>query len=133
MLPFMRSLSAGRNAFFVRILVTVSPRMYREAIALSIRSRRPDFEVLIAPPWPLDGRAERFGPHVLVQDADEAGLPPALAGGGVACRVRVLVADRVHATIEMDGTVSEVRDACLEDLFGALEEAEALSPGDGGG
>jgi len=132
-LPFMRSLSAGRNAFFVRILVTVSPRMYREAIALSIRSRRPDFEVLIAPPWPLDGRAERFGPHVLVQDADEAGLPPALAGGGVVCRVRVLVADRVHATIEMDGTVSEVRDACLEDLFGALEEAEGLSLGDGGG
>ena len=129
----MRSLSAGRNAFFVRILVTVSPRMYREALALSIRSRRPDLEVLIAPPWPLDGRAERFGPHVLVQDANEAGLPPALAGGGVACRVRVLVADRVHATIEMDGTVSEVRDACLEDLFGALEEAEALSPGDGGG
>jgi len=117
----------------VRILVTVSPRMYREAIALSIRSRRPDFEVLIAPPWPLDGRAERFGPHVLVQDADEAGLPPALAGGGVVCRVRVLVADRVHATIETDGTLSEVRDACLEDLFGALEEAEGLSLGDGGG
>jgi hypothetical protein len=129
----MRSLSAGRNAFFVRILVTVSPRMYREAIALSIRSRRPDFEVLIAPPWPLDGRAERFGPHVLVQDADEAGLPPALAGGGVVCRVRVLVADRVHATIETDGTALEVRDACLEDLFGALEEAEGLSLGDGGG
>ena len=129
----MRSLSAGRNAFFVRILVTVSPRMYREALALSIRSRRPDFEVLIAPPRPLDGRAERFGPHVLVQDADEAGLPPALAGGGVVCRVRVLVADRVHATIEMDGTVSGVRDARLEDLFGALEEAEGLSFGDGGG
>jgi hypothetical protein len=132
-LPFMRSLSAGRNAFFVRILVTVSPRMYREALALSIRSRRPDFEVLIAPPWPLDGRAEAFGPHVLVQDADEVGLPPALAGGGVLCRVRVLVADRVHATIEMDGTVSEVRDACLEDLFGALEEAEGLSFGNVGG
>jgi len=117
----------------VRILVTVSPRMYREALALSIRSRRPDFEVLIAPPWPLDGRAEAFGPHVLVQDADEAGLPPALAGGGVVCRVRVRLADRVHATIEMDGTVFEVRDACLEDLLGALEEAEGLSFGDGGG
>ncbi len=49
------------------------------------------------------------------------------------CRVRVLVADRVHATIEMDGTVSAVRDARLEDLFGALEEAEGLSFGDGGG
>ena len=117
----------------MRILVTVSPRMYREAIALSIRSHRPDFEVLIAPPWPLDGRAERFGPHVLVHDADEAGLPPALAGGGVVCRVRVLLADQVHATIEMAGEATEVRDACLEDLFGALEEAEGLSFGDGGG
>ena len=117
----------------MRILVTVSPRMYREALALSIRSRRPDFDVLIAPPWPLDGRAERFGAHVLVHDDDEAGLPPALAGGGVVCRVRVLVADRVHATIEMDGKVSEARDACLENLFGALEEAEGLSLGDGAG
>jgi hypothetical protein len=117
----------------VRILVTVSPRMYREALALSIRSRRPDFEVLIAPPCPLDGRAERFGPHVLVHDAGEAGLPPALAGGGVVCRVRVLLADRVHATIEMDGTVFEIRDACLEDLFEVLEKAEGLSLGDGDG
>jgi len=117
---------------FMRILVTLSPLMYREALALSIRSRRPDFEVLIAPPWPLDGRAEAFGPHVLVHDAEEAGLPPAVAGG-VLCRVRVRLADRLHATIEMDGQATEVRDACLEDLFGALEEAEGLSFGDGGG
>jgi hypothetical protein len=48
-LPFMRSLSAGRNARPVRILVTVSPLMYREAIALSIHERRPDSEVLSPP------------------------------------------------------------------------------------
>ncbi len=75
----------------MRIIVTVSPLMYREAIALSIYDRRPDSEVLIAPPWPMDVRGDRFGPHVLVHDAEEAGLPPALAGG-VACRVRVRVA-----------------------------------------
>src|SRR4028119_1781405 len=187
----MRSLSAGRNAFFVRILVTVSPRMYREAIALSIRSRRPDFEGLIAPPRPpararraprraarapggarsphpqpspglrgadrpplaprragralrparAGARRRRGGPAARAAggrrarrgEGGGAGLPPAVAGGGVACRVRVLVADRVHATIEMDGAVSEARDAYLEDLFGALEEAEGLSLGDGGG
>ena len=52
MFPFMRSLSAGRNALFVRILVIISPRLYREVIALSIHRRRPDFEVLLAPPAP---------------------------------------------------------------------------------
>jgi hypothetical protein len=116
----------------VRILVTISPRLYREVLALSIHRRRPDFQVLLAPPWPLDGRAERFGPHVLVQDAEEAGLPPALAEG-VLCRVRILLADRVDAKIELDGTASEVHDVCLEDLFEVLEEAEMLSQGDGGG
>jgi hypothetical protein len=133
--PFMRSLSAGRNAFLVRILLTITPRMYREALALSIHRRRPDFEVLLAPPWPLDGKAELFRPHVLVQDADEAGLPPALAQDeqGVVCRIRILTADRIEATIELDGTTSEIHDVCLEDLFEVLEAAERLSQGDGGG
>ena len=135
MCPFMRSLSAGRNAFLVRILLTITPRMYREALALSIHRRRPDFEVLLAPPWPLDGKAELFRPHVLVQDADEAGLPPALAQDeqGVVCRIRILTADRIEATIELDGTTSEIHDVCLEDLFEVLEAAERLSQGDGGG
>jgi hypothetical protein len=130
--PFMRSLSAERNACFVRILITISPRLYREVLALCIRRRSPDFDVLLAPPWPLDGRAERFGPHVLVQDADEAGLPPALEGG-VVCRIRILKTDRIDATIELNGMTSELRDACLEDMFVALEEAERLSQGDSGG
>ena len=128
----MRSLSAGRNAFFVRILVTITPRMYREALALSIQRRRPDFQVLLAPPNSFEEEAEHFGPHVLVQDADEAGLPRALAQG-VVCLVRILITDRIEATIELDGTTSEVHDVCLEDLFEVLEAAERLSQVDGGG
>jgi hypothetical protein len=116
----------------VRILVTVSPLMYREALALSIHDRRPDFEVLIAPPWPLDGRAGGFGPHVLVQDAEEAGVPPAVAGS-VLCRVRVRLAARVDAVVEAGGAVSEVRDVDLDDLFAVLEGAEGLLTGRGGG
>jgi len=117
---------------FVRILITITPRMYREVIALCIHRRRSDFEVLIAPPWPLDGRAERFEPHVLVHDADEAGLPPAVAEG-VVCRIRILKTDRIDATIELDGTITEVRDASLEDMFVAIEGAERVSSGDGSG
>ena len=116
----------------MRILITVSPLMYRETIALSIHDRRPDSEVLLAPPWPTDARTGRFGPHVLVHDTEEVGLPPALAGG-VACRVRLRVAARVDATVEAGGTVTEVRNADLEDLFGALDEAEGLLTGRGVG
>ncbi len=116
----------------MRILVTVSPLMFREAMALSIHDWRPDFEVLIAPPRPSDGRTGRFGPHVLVHDAEETAPPRALAGDLV-CRVRVRAAARVDATVEAGGAVSEVRDADLEDLFGALEGAQGLLAGEGGG
>jgi hypothetical protein len=131
----MRSLSAGRNAFLVRILVTISPRLYREVLALPIHRHRPDFEVLLAPPGSLDEEVERFGPHVLVQDAGEAGLPIKMPYG-VVCRVRILKAERIYATIELDGATSELRDVSLEELFAALDEAEMLSlpsQGDGGG
>ena len=124
--PFMRSLSAERNALFVRILITNTPRMYREVLALFIYRCRPDFAVLLASPGALDGRAERFEPHVLVQDAGEAELPPALAEG-VVCRLRILLTDRIDATIELDGTATEVQDVCLEELFEVLEGAERLS------
>lgn len=116
----------------MRILVTVSPLMYREVIALSIHDRRPGFEVLIAPPWPLDVRTGSFAPHVLVHDAEEAGPSPALAGDLV-CRVRVRAAARMHAVVEAGGTVTEIRDAGLGDLFVALDEAEGLVPAWGGG
>ena len=129
----MRSLSAERNAFLVRILVTTSPRLYREAIALSIHRHRPDFEVLLAPTDSLDGEAERFAPHALVQDADEEGLPPGVPDS-VVCRVRVLkTTERMDAAIELDGATSELRDISLDELFAALEEAERLSQADGGG
>jgi hypothetical protein len=129
----MRSLSAERNAFLVRILITISPRLYREAIALSIHRHRPDFEVLLAPTDSLDGEAERFAPHALVQDADEEGLPPGVPDGLV-CRVQVLkTTERMDAAIKLGGATSELRDVTLQELFAALEEAESLSQGDDGG
>jgi len=105
--------------------------MYREVLALFIHRRRPDFEVLLAPPESLDGEAERFRPHVLVQDADEDGLLVGLPDG-MLCRILILKTNRVDAKIELDGTTSEVRDVSLQELFEVLEEAERLSLEDGG-
>jgi len=61
-----------------------------------------------------------------VQDADEDGLPD-----GVLCRIRLLDTSGVDATIEVEGTASELQDVSLEDLFEVLEEAEGLAKGDG--
>ena len=129
MLPLMRSLSAERNVCFVRILITISPRLYREVLALSIHRYNPDLEVLLAPPWLLDGRAEHFRPQVLVHDTEKALLPPALTGGAQ-CRVRILINERIDATVEMDGTTSEIHDVCVEDLCEVVEEAEILAARD---
>lgn len=115
----------------MRILITITPRMYREVLALSIHRRRPGFEVLLAPPWTLDRRTERFWPHVLVQNYEEAGLPLGLPDG-VVCRIRLLKTDRIDAAIEVGGVASEVHDVCLEELYGVLERAESLSRGGSG-
>ena len=67
---------------------------------------------------------------MLVHDAEEAGLPPAVAGG-VVCRVRVLLAERVGALAETDGEATEIHDADLDDLLAVLEGAEWLLSGCG--
>ena len=52
----------------VRVLVTVEPRMYREAIALAVQRLRPDSEMLLAPEEGLDGQVEGFEPQELVRN-----------------------------------------------------------------
>ena len=50
----------------VRVLVTLSPHLYREAIASSIRRVRPDAEVRLAPPEDAESELAGFRPHLLV-------------------------------------------------------------------
>ena len=65
---------------------------------------------------------------MLVQDADEAGLPRALAQG-VVCRVRILITDRIDATIELDGTTSELRDVSWTSCLRSLRRPRAVARG----
>jgi hypothetical protein len=52
----------------VRVLITLSPRMYREAIAHSLSQRRPSLEVRIAPPEALEQEVRAFEPVLLVRN-----------------------------------------------------------------
>jgi len=64
----------------VRVLITVSPLMYREAIAHSLHQRRPDFEVRIAPPEAVEEEVRAFEPRLLVRN-DTDGLDPGVLAG----------------------------------------------------
>ena len=64
----------------MRVLITVSPLMYREAIAHSLHRRRPDFEVRIAPPEAVEEEVRAFEPRLLVRN-DTDGLDPGVLAG----------------------------------------------------
>ena len=51
----------------VRVLVTVEPRMYREAIAIAVHRNRPEAEVMLVAEEGMDGQAYDFAPRARAQ------------------------------------------------------------------
>jgi len=112
----------------MRILIANTPLMYREILALAIHRHDPDFEVMIADPATMDGEAERFAPHALVRDDD--GIEVA-SPDGVVCWVGVIIDDHLKVRISVNGEISEVHEASLEEVLSALDEAAKLLSEDG--
>lgn len=106
-----------------RILVTVSPRMYREAIALAIHRHRPDLDIRIAPPETSTGELESFQPHLLVRN-DGDGLD-AQALAQVGSWVELRYSDGMDARISVDGEVREETEMSMEELLRVVDEAAA--------
>ena len=82
----------------LRVLITVEPRMYREALALAVQSNRPDAEVMLVPEEVMDGQVSGFAPHVLVRN-DGGGAVPEELLEGVVCRVEVLYTDSMATRV----------------------------------
>jgi hypothetical protein len=118
----------------IRVLVTLSPRMYREAVALSVQRDRPGLvDVRLAPPEAAEAQLASFRPHLLVHD-DAGGDPrrglapiPEAVLETVPYRIEVLYSDGMDARISADGRLTEVRDASTEDLLGAVDGAAELA------
>jgi hypothetical protein len=112
----------------VRVLVTVEPRMYREAIALAVQRNRPEAEVMLLPEEVLDGQVEDFAPHVLVRN-DSDGVVPEGMLGSVVCRMEVLYTDGMAARVSVGGSSYTIEDASMEDLLALVDKAEGLASG----
>jgi hypothetical protein len=112
----------------VRVLVTVEPRMYREAIALAVQRDRPEAEVMLVPDEILDGQVKDFAPHVLVRNDSDRAVPEGLLSS-VVCRMEVLYTDGMAARVSVGGNSYRIEDATMEDLLALVDEAEALVSG----
>ena len=116
----------------VRVLITLEPRMYRQAIALALRRSRPDSEVLLAAEESLNGQVHDFAPHVLVRSDFGQKIPEELSGmrGSLVCRVEVLYTDHMGVRVSVVGERSyTIEDASMEDLISIVDEAERLISG----
>lgn len=103
----------------MRILVSVKPKMYREAISLALQIHRPHVEVMLIPPESLDGRVEDFSPHLFVR-AEAAPEAPET----VACLIEILYSDSMGARIIMGGRSWEIEDMSIEELLRIVDEVE---------
>jgi hypothetical protein len=119
----------------IRVLVTLSPRMYRQAVALSVQRGRPGLvDVRLAPPEAMEEQLASFRPHLLVHndaasaDSGSGAAPvPEAALRTVPHRMEVLYSDGMDARLSADGTLSEIRDASTEDLLKAVDAASSLA------
>ena len=107
----------------MRILVAITPHMYREAIALSLLQHRPGYEVRIVAPGDLEEEVRVFVPRLLVQN--DIDWLEARALMQVPCWIEVLYSDSMDAKISVDGRIEETHDISMEVLLRVADEAAA--------
>jgi hypothetical protein len=107
----------------MRALITLTPLMYREAIAHSLRQRRPGFEVRTAPPEAVEEEVRVFEPHLLVRNGTDGIDPGVLVG--VPCWIEVQYSDSMDAKIYLEGRVEKVKNISTEELVRVADEVAA--------
>jgi hypothetical protein len=127
-LPVPVSVSHTREVKMVRVLVTVEPTLYREALAFAVQRNRPEAEVMIVPEEVMDGQVKDFAPHVLVRNDSDGVVPEGLLDS-VVCRVEVLFTDGMAARVSVGASSYTIEDVSMEDLLGLVDEAEGLVSG----
>ena len=113
----------------VRVLITLEPRMYRQAIAGALQRSRPHSEVMLAAEESLNGQVHDFAPHVLVRSDSGPEVPEGQLGS-VVLRVEVLYTDHMGVRVSVVGGRSyTIEDASMDDLLSLVDEAEELASG----
>ena len=120
----------------VRVLIALSPRMYREALAFSLQTNRPGLvDVRLSPPEAAEAELASFRPHLLVHNDEGGGsysLPKA-ALEAVPHRFEVLYSDGMDVRLSAGGSDTKLNDASTDDLLRAVDAATLLVGEEPGG
>ena len=118
----------------LRVLISIEPSMYAEALVFSLRKHRPHAEVmLLGPSEDLAAEARRLGPHLIVANW----VPPEAKAGGACFWVEVDEpvggggSKALSAEISADGLSGSVANIGTGDVLAALDRAEELLLGPG--
>ena len=107
----------------MRILIAVSPTMYRETLTHVIRRDRPNDDVRLADPDLLDREASSFRPHLIVCN-DHA---PEVREVSVPSWVVIRYHDSLSASVFLDGQDTRlIQDIEIEDLLWVIEETQRI-------
>ncbi len=108
-----------------RVLISIEPGMYAEALAFSLRKHRPHAEVsLLDPSEDLEAEVRRVRPHLIVAiRVPRAAKAGGLLGGGRRAR-RGRGAKALGAEISADGYSGSVANVRTEHALAALDRAE---------
>jgi hypothetical protein len=109
----------------MRVLVVLTPLMYREAIAHSLRQHRPALDLRIAAPEVAEEYLRSFAPHLLVHN-DTDGLERA-ALESIPSWVEIGYSDSMDAWIYSEGHLKKYEGISTDILLGVVDEvAERL-------
>jgi hypothetical protein len=106
----------------VRVIVAIEPRMYREALAFSLRQERPEAEAsLVGSTDDLMAEVERTGAQLVVANEVAPEVREAAFWIDVS---EVHPGESLAAEISADGYSRSVRDLRVKHLLEALDRAE---------
>jgi hypothetical protein len=109
---------------YMRILVAVAPKMYRETLAHLLTMDRPDNDVRLANPQALDREASSFWPHLIVCNDNASEVREEVR---VPSWVVIRYHDHLSASVFIDGQgLRLIQDIAIEDLIWVVEETQRL-------
>jgi hypothetical protein len=107
----------------MRILVALTPTMYRQTLVHILRRDRPDDDMRLADPQTLDREACSFRPHLIVCNDNVSEVREVSVPSWVVIRYH----DSLSASVFIDGQDTRlIQDISLEDLLVVVEETQRL-------
>lgn len=103
----------------MRILITVKPQMYREALAVVLHKHHPDAEVVLSDPDSVEGWLTGFQPDLVVRNDTDGASGEALDG---VAQIEVMYSDSMDARIVVNGRAREKKDLGVDELLGVVDE-----------